>query len=110
MKKLGLGVLVLVGLGVGGYLWANSQFTACYAVFNSRAAAERAADAGRDAGLDPYVEHRASDSAVTFSTGETGEDARKARQAYREIVRRARGRLGHPDGGCLERKQVELGG
>ncbi len=106
MRKVALVALVVVGLAAGCvaalYAYVNAEFTACYGIFPSRQAAERAADAARARGLDPEVDHRQTDSAVTFTTGETGNDARKARQAFREIVRR-QGRLGHPDGGCLER-------
>ena len=111
VKKLGIAVLVVVGLfvtaGVALYIYAGSEFTACYGVFESREAAERAADAGRDAGLDPEIDHRATESAVTFESGETGEDAREARGMFRAIVRRERGTLGHPDGGCLERQPFD---
>lgn len=110
MKKLGIVVLLLIGGVVGAgaalYLYADSESTWCYGVFKSRDAAERAADAGREAEFGADVDHRRRESAVTFRTGETGEDAREARQAFRQIVRRERGELGHPGGGCLERKPI----
>ena len=107
MKILGiglLGVIVLVA-SLGGLLvvYANSESTTCYGIFRSGDAAGRAADAARDAGFDTDLEDRGSRSAVTFVTGETGDDAREARQRFRTIVKRERGELGHPGNGCLER-------
>ena len=111
MKKLGFIVLVLVGLvasaGVVLYIYAGTEYTVCYGAFKSREDAERAADAGRGAGLDVEVDHRATESAITFESGETGEDADGARRTFRAILRRERGSPGHPDGGCLERQPFD---
>ncbi len=115
IKNVGIAlaiVVVAVGLvvsaGVALYLYADSEFTLCYGIFKSRAAAERAAEAGRDAGFDDaQVDHRADGSAVTFESGETGDDASESRRTFREIVTRERGTLGHPGDGCLERKPLE---
>ncbi len=56
MKKLGIGAIIIVGLIVGGgvafSVWANSEYTACYGIFATRGAAESAAKAAREAGLD----------------------------------------------------------
>jgi hypothetical protein len=107
LKILGagvLGVIVLVA-SLGGILavYASSESTTCYAIFRSGDAAGRAADSARDAGFDTDHEYRGSRSVVTFVTGETGDDAREARQRFRTAVKRERGELGHPGGGCLER-------
>lgn len=111
VKKLGLTVLVLVGLlvsaGVVLYIYAGTEYTVCYGTFESRDAAKRAADAGRNAGLDVEVDHRATESTVTFESGETGEDAGGARRTFRAILRRERGSPGHPGGGCLERQPFD---
>ena len=108
MKKLAIGlaaVVTLLALAYGAlYLYAGSKFTVCYGIFDTRDAAERAADAGRDADFDVYVEHRRRESAVEFETGETGEDATDARRAYREILRREGCSSGHGKTGCLERE------
>jgi hypothetical protein len=104
-------VAVLAALAVAtaascfGYL--GSEFTVCYGVFESRAQAEQAADAGRDAGLDPRVEHRPTESAVEFETGETGEDARDQRREFQRILREQGGMRGHPGEGCLERGPIQ---
>ena len=112
MRKLGVALLLVIGLvaigGVALYAYLGAEYTVCYGVFESKAAAERAAEAGRDADFDADVDHREDDEvgpywAVEFETGETGDDARESRRAFREALRRERGRFGHPDGGCLER-------
>ncbi len=107
MKMLGIGVLgvavLLVSLGLILAVWANSESTTCYGIFVSGDAAGRAADAARDAGFDTDHEYQGSRSTVTFVTGETGADASEARRRFRMIVKRERGRLGHPGNGCLER-------
>ncbi|HEV2060536.1 MAG TPA: hypothetical protein VGR11_14365 [Solirubrobacteraceae bacterium] len=111
MKILGvavLGVVVLIViLGLVLVVYAKSEATTCYGIFDSGDAAGRAADAARDVGFDAEHEYRGSRSAVTFVTGETGDDAREARQTFRAIVKREGGRLGHPGNGCLERGPFE---
>ena len=84
-------------------LYANSEYTVCYGIFESREAAEGAADAGRREGFDVNVDHRESESAVEFESGETGRDANAPRDAFRESLARERGISGHGDSGCLER-------
>src|SRR6201999_3316686 len=88
-------VLAAVALLAGLYAYTGTEFTACYGMFGSREAAERAADAAREAGLTVDVDHRAGESAVEFTTGETGEDAEEARQAYQEVLEREGGTSGH---------------
>lgn len=106
MKILGVGVLgvavLIATLGLVLVVYANSESTTCYGIFKSGDAAGRAADAARDAGFDTDHEYRGSRSAVTFMTGETGDDAREGRETFRAIVKREGGRLGHPGNGCLE--------
>ena len=118
MKKLGIGLLVgvgsvigLVAIAVAVYLYAGTEYTTCYGVFKSKAAAEQAAEAGDDAGFDTATE-RLEDGevgiywAVDFDSGETGDDARELRRAFRDIVRRERGKLGHSGSGCLEKDTI----
>ena len=52
------------------------------------------------------VEHRARRSAVEFATGDTGDEARAERAAFREILRREGGTSGHGEAGCLEREPI----
>lgn len=99
--------LLMAGAAAFVLCGTNSEFTECYGIFRSREAAEQAADAARDVGLGTYVDHRSSESAVTFDTGETGSDASEHREAFREIVRREGGTLGHPGGGCVERTPLD---
>ena len=111
MKNLGIGVLLVVGLvvvvGIGFSVFANSETTTCYGVFASGDAAGRAADAGRAAGFDTDLESLDAETAVTFEIGETGDDAREHVQTFRKIVAREDGELGHPDSGCLEQAPFE---
>ncbi len=111
MKGAALAFTVVVALLVAGgtalYAYSKSEYTACYAIFKTKEAAEQAAETGRRQGLDPAVDHRAVETVVTFETGETGNDARQARRRFRAIVERERGILGHPGGGCLERGPID---
>ena len=101
MLLTGVGFLTV---GVGAlFVYADTEFTVCYGIFKSKDAAERAADAGGEAGFEVDVDHRGSESAVEFESGETGEDAREPRRAFRQILRRERGISGHDVEGCLER-------
>ncbi len=111
MKTLAIVVLAVSGLlvtAVGAlYIYASSDYTDCYAIFQSRAAAERAADEADKIGFVPDVDHRRSESAVTFHSGESGADAQERRRVFGDFVRRHEGTLGHPGDGCLERKPFE---
>lgn len=110
LKLLGAGVLgtvvavVIVGLMLAAF--ANSESTTCYGIFGSGDAAGRAAQAGREAGFDTEHDYRGTRSLVTFTTGESGDDADESRRAFGAIVARERGRLGHPGDGCLERGRL----
>jgi hypothetical protein len=105
--------VAIFGIVAALSVWLASEFTECYGAFRTREAAERAADAARDAGLGASVDHHPAEGplpaewAVTFDSGETGADAATDREAFREIVSRGRGKLGHPDGGCTERGHFE---
>jgi hypothetical protein len=107
MKMVGaavLGIVVVVAILVLLlFVQLNSKSTACFGIFSSGDAAGRAAAAGRDAGFDTEHEPRGSQSSVTFTTGESGDDADELRRAFAGIVERQRGTLGHPGDGCLER-------
>ena len=95
-----VGVILIAGVG---YSLLTKQFTECYGTFKTSEVAERAAEAGRDAGLGASV----NESAVTFETGDTGDDAAEDREAFREIVEREDGELGRPGNGCVERGSFE---
>lgn len=111
MRKLltGAGALLLLAVAAAGalYLWAGSEFTICYGRFDSRAAADRAARAGDDAGFSTDVRRREAQWSVEFETGETGADATERVQAFADILRRERGRSGHGPDGCLERTPLQ---
>lgn len=111
MKRLAVTVLAVIGLLLtaiaGLYIYASSDYTVCYAIFESRGAAERAADEAGEIGFDADVDHRRSESAVTFQSGESAADAEEQRRAFADFVRRHDGTLGHPGDGCLERKPFE---
>ncbi len=54
---VGAALLALVAVAIGAFLaWGHSEFTNCYAAFDSRQAADRAASAAREAGHDADVE------------------------------------------------------
>jgi hypothetical protein len=111
VRRVGLTLLVLVAVvvagGIGFIAWANSEFTECYALFSSDSDAEAVADELREAApgldLDLENERRGDEVATTFSTAESGEDARPLTSAFRSAVRAHDGTLGHPDEGCLQR-------
>ena len=108
MKKLAIvgGVLVVAVAGAG-YFLLTSQFTECYGSFQAEEAAERAVDAAEDAGLSASVDHRPTESAVRFETGETGADGAEDRETFREVLDREGGELAHPGDGCVERGSFE---
>jgi hypothetical protein len=101
-------LLVLVALLAAGAValmaWGNSEFTDCYARFSSEADAEAVADDLGDVDVD--IERRDGEFAATFTTGESGEDARSLRRAFRSAVLAQDGELGHPGDGCLERGPI----
>jgi hypothetical protein len=107
------GLLAFLALAVGLFLaWGHTSSTSCFGSFDSRQAAVRAAlimeAAGHDAEVEPSgprERHPESQggrqTAVTFSDGETGEDARAFREAFEDAVERENGVGGQ--GGCTER-------
>jgi len=102
VKVVGGVVAAAVLLVGGGYLYVNHDYTECFAGYETKQAAERAAEDGRDAGFDVTVERRSEWSAI-MTFGETGDDARDDRARFREILDETGGELGHPGEGCLER-------
>jgi hypothetical protein len=108
MKKLavvgGVGIVALTG---ATYSLLASDFTECYGSFETREAADRAADAAEEAGLGASVDHRPTESAVTFDTGVTGTDATEDRKTFREVLKQEGGELAHPGDGCVERGSFE---
>jgi hypothetical protein len=100
-------VAVAAAGAIGFMAWANSEFTACYALFSSESDAEAVAEelreAAPDLGIDLDNERRGGEVATTFSTGASGEDARPLIRAFRPAVRAHGGKLGHPGEGCVER-------
>jgi hypothetical protein len=108
MKTLAImGAAGIVTLAGAGYFALASDFTECYGSFKTEEAAERAAGAAEDAGLDASVDHRRSESAVTFETGETGADAAEDRETFRKVLEQEGGELAHPGDGCVERGSFE---
>ena len=106
--------LVAVAVVIAFLAYSSSEFSQCFADFDSRESADRAAAAAEDAGFNADVEpsgpeerHRESAGgrriAITFEDGETGEDASEFRAFYRRILEHETGRPGHPGPGCLER-------
>lgn len=90
---------VLVALGGALVLYMSQEFTECFATFRTDASAERGAGTMRDAGHDADVD----DGTVTFSSGETGDDARDFRERFAAVVRDERAELAHAGNGCVER-------
>lgn len=97
----GLAVAAVL-LAVAFHFWANHEYTECFAAYETKDAAERSADAGRDVGFDASVERRTG-WVVVFSFGETDGDAQDERAKFGEILDESNGALGHPGDGCLER-------
>jgi hypothetical protein len=95
----------------------QSESTSCYAAFETRAAADRAADRARSAGLDVEVEEPGPDArrpssrgarliSVAFSSGESGDDAAEFREEVRQIAEEE-GAAGEPAVGCSERSRSD---
>jgi hypothetical protein len=114
MRVIVAALLAVVVVVVGFFAYLGTESTYCYAAFDAREAAERAGAAGRAVGFDTEVEpsgprerRRWSEGgrriAVTFSNGETGDDAEELRAAFGLIVKRAGGGVAHEGGGgCTE--------
>ena len=105
-------VLVVFG---GLYALVSSEFTDCYASFESGEAAQKVATAARFAGFDshdvedaddPYsrrsISRGARQISVMLTTGETGDDATELMDTFRRLVKEHNGSFGHSGGGCLE--------
>lgn len=111
LRRAGIALLVLAALvlvaGAAFWAWASSEFTWCYARFESDRDAEAALrdirEAAPGAGVDMAAERRGARVSVTFESGESGRDARAFRRAVRPAVSARGGTLGHPGDGCLER-------
>ncbi|MEK6327656.1 MAG: hypothetical protein AABM66_09080 [Actinomycetota bacterium] len=119
MKTAAIVTLSLILLVVGGAaaFWGHirSEHTLCFAYFQSRDAAERAASGGHAAGFDDVeVEAVGPDArlptskggraiSVDFTTGETGGDATSLRQEFREIVEGE----GAGGAGCVEHSRMD---
>ena len=111
MRRAIVIAIVVVGvLGLAGFAfmaYTSTEYTACYAGFETRESADRAAEAAGDAGLDTEIhEETAGDVRVTFTTGETEEDARELRDAFHEIVEQEDGEIQHDRNGCVERPPI----
>lgn len=116
--KLFSTVGVALALGFGG-LWADhllgwGEYTDCYAAFDSRAAADRAAASARALWFSTDVEADGPDArratspgaraiSVTFSDGETGEDAATFRVAVNRIIVDEGGKPERPGVECYEK-------
>lgn len=103
-------VAVIVAGGLGLVAWVSSEFTECYALYDSVEQAEATADdLDREPGVpgvDVETERRTGEVAATFSTGETGADARPLEETFADAVRANGGELGHPGTGCLSRGPI----
>lgn len=107
---------VVVAVVVAGF-WASitSEHTSCTAGFESREAAERAAERARSADFDVDVEPpsgarratslRSHQVAVTLSDEETGDDAAAFREAVQRIADEE-GAIGH-NAACSEISQSD---
>jgi hypothetical protein len=121
MKAAAVAILLVILLALGGVLgflaYIRSERTDCFASFDSHDAAERAAVLGRAAGFDD-VDVEASGSkarrptspgaraiSVTFSDGETGDDAASLRERFQEIVVQEDGEFSDPS--CTERSRSD---
>lgn len=97
-------IVLVVAVVVGFFVLKSTDRTDCFASFNTQTAADRASELGEEAGFDVDIDHRRPTFfALTFETGETGDDAAELRQAFRRIVAEQDGDFGHPGGGCLEK-------
>ncbi len=129
MKSLLLVSVVVVAVGCGGdtkpgtatspprspsppAATTNPFQTYCFALFDDRAAAKRAAAHARHHGLatqvDRIEEYKKSIPTrwrVIFVSPKLGDDARRARRVYRQARRREGGVSGHGKTGCLERRR-----
>jgi hypothetical protein len=111
---IGLTALVLALAGIwAAYLFGWWEHTDCHSTFDSSAAAERAASVARAAGFSADVEESGSearrptsigarDIAVTFSDGETGDDAADFRMAVNRLIVEGDGRPTRLEAGCYE--------
>jgi hypothetical protein len=111
-----MAALLLISV-IGGFFACSSstpEFSQCFASFETREAAERAASVASDAGFDaeveadtPFADQPNSPGArqisVTFSDGATGDDAAEFRRVFHSVVAEENGKFGHPNRGCLER-------
>jgi hypothetical protein len=109
--------LILLASGGAGAFWGyiRSEHTTCFAHFQSRDAAERAASRGHAAGFDDVeVEVAGPDArlpssqggrgiSVDFADGETGGDAASLPQRFRWIVEGAEG----GGAGCVENSRMD---
>ncbi len=98
-----VGLFVLVLVVFVAYLVSNPASTECFASFESPETASAAVDGAGAIGFDDTdADERRGRTSVTFTTGESGEDAVEARQAFAKYVKEFGGQLGHPGDGCLE--------
>ena len=106
---MALGVVLVLGAAGFAFLaYTSTEYSACYGSFESRESAERAADAADQAGYDADVEDGATgDVEVTFTSGETEEDARGFRDTFQRIVEQEGGTIEHDRNGCVERPPIE---
>jgi hypothetical protein len=114
---VGISLTVVAAL-LGGFVWLlNSSLTECFAGFESRAQAERAASVVESVGFTADVEAAGPDErkptsewgrgiGVRFSDGATGEDAKEFKQAVREAVDQEAGDTGRRGPTCSERPRV----
>ncbi len=106
MKKVAVATLIVAAVAaVGLYLWANHEFTECYAMYPSRAAAERSEDAWSDAGFDVMIERRSGWGAIV-TDGSTDDEPH---ERFLRVLKATNGKSGHggPRDGCLVRGPIQ---
>jgi hypothetical protein len=106
IKRVVIAITVLLALAAGAavvYFLVNPRSTKCYGGFRSSEDAASAFLASRDAGFDDtMVDERDHRTAVTFITGESGDDAAEIRERFATFLSEHDGVRGHPGDGCLE--------
>jgi hypothetical protein len=93
-----ISLLVVVAIGVW-YMLAMRESTECFARFDSESEADAAIAEALAARIDVEIGPHNQRDLVTFSSGETAEDARRFEADTFSIVESHDGKLSHP-GGC----------
>jgi hypothetical protein len=98
--------LTVLGTGLVVLLVARSledhfsDHTVCFAFVDSASSADELEAAANKQGFSVSADNRPGFH-LTFDSPATGEDAESFRHAFKGLVDREHGRLGHPGDGCL---------